>query len=72
MKKPSGEYKLRIIYFGNQERYDGETFAPTGSKKSYWLMTHMAFLLNLEVSSLDLENVFCHEPCPRDLYVTFM
>jgi hypothetical protein len=32
-------------------------------------MTHMALLLNLDVSSLDLENTFCHEPCPRDLYV---
>jgi hypothetical protein len=31
--KSSGEYKLRIIYFGNQEKYDGETFAPTGSKE---------------------------------------
>jgi hypothetical protein len=36
--KPNGEYKLRIVYFGNREKYDGETFSPTGSKKYIYII----------------------------------
>ena len=67
--KADGTYKMRIIYFGNQEKFDGDTYSPTGAGKTFWLLTRLAILLNLHSDSLDLENAFCHEPCPRDLYV---
>ena len=67
--KPNGIYKLRIIYFGNQEDFNGDTFSPTGSSQAFWLISHLGLILCLKVACFDLENAFCHEPCPRDLYV---
>jgi hypothetical protein len=48
---------------------NGDTFSPTGSSQAFWLMTHLGLILCAKVTSFDLENAFCHEPCPRDLYV---
>jgi hypothetical protein len=67
--KPNGIYKVRIIYFGHLEGFVGDTFSPTGTSQAFWLMTHLGLILSANVTSFDLENAFCHELCPRDLYV---
>ena len=36
--KSNGTYKVRWVVLGNLDNYQGETFAPTASRKTIWLV----------------------------------
>ena len=67
--KTSGVYKVRWCVLGNLDKYNGETYAPTASKKIVWLVFALAIILGLFRAFLDITGAFMAERPTRDIYV---
>jgi hypothetical protein len=61
--KDTGDYKARWMVFGNLDSFEGETLAPTASKKVPWLLYAVCIILGLRCCFSTLTQVY--------LYVTF-
>jgi len=67
--KDDGTYKIRWVALGNLDDYDGDTFAPTASKKVVWLIFAVALLLGLTFQWYDIGGAFMAEKPTRVVYV---
>ena len=67
--KDDGTYKIRWVALGNLDDYDGDTFAPTASKKVVWLIFAVALLLSLTFQWYDIGGAFMAEKPTRVVYV---
>lgn len=45
--KDTGQYKVRWVVLGNLDSFTGETYAPTTSKKTLWLLYAVSIILGL-------------------------
>jgi len=67
--KDDGAYKVRWVALGNLDDFDGDTFAPTASKKVVWLIFAAALLLELTFHWYDIGGAFMAEKPTRIVYV---
>ena len=68
--KSDGTYKVRWVVLGNLDDYQGDTFAPTASRKTIWFLFALAIGLGLFVRFFDITGAFMAEKPTRDIYVT--
>ena len=58
VRKRDGTYKARLCCRGDQDSYDGETFAPTANKSIVWLIIAIAVILSLHIRIIDISGAF--------------
>jgi len=67
--KDDGTFKVRWVALGNLDNFDGDTFAPTASKKVVWFIFAVALLLGLIFQWYDIKGAFMAEKPTRVVYV---
>ena len=68
--KSDGTYKVRWVVLGNLDDYTGDTYAPTASRKTVWLVFALSITLGLNGRFFDITGAFMAEKPTRDIYVT--
>jgi len=56
--KSDGTYKVRWVVLGNLDDYDGDTYAPTASRKTIWLLFALSITLGLYRRFFDITGAF--------------
>ena len=68
--KDTGQYKVRWVVLGNLDTFSGETYAPTASRKTIWLLYAVSIILGLTRRFFDIKGAFMSEKLQRTVYVT--
>ena len=68
--KSDGRYKVRWVVLGNLDDYQGDTYSPTASRKTVWLVFALSITLGLYRRFFDITGAFMAEKPTRDIYVT--
>ena len=67
--KLDGTYKVRWVALRNLDNFEGDTFAPTASKKIVYLVFAVSLLLGLHMRWYDIGGAFMAEKPTRTVYV---
>ena len=68
--KSDGTYKVRWVVLGNLDDNQGDTYAPTASRKTIWLLFALSIVLGMYRRFFDITGAFMAEKPTRDIYVT--
>jgi hypothetical protein len=68
--KSDGTFKVRWVVLGNLDDFKGDTYAPTASKKTIWMMFALIITLGLTMRFFDISGAFMAEKPTRDIYVS--